>query len=87
MTYQRLQTIAALVLAASFFAAVYLGRRAKLEILAQHVLKAAKRIFGMPDFRYYALADGIKDILSRSHRGLGLKATRAQPQMQLPLLL
>lgn len=76
LTYQRLQAIAVLVLAASFFAAVYLGSRAKLEILAANVLKAAKRIFGIPDFRYYALADGIKEVLSRAGKGiLGDKAT------------
>ena len=69
------EAMAALVLAASFFAAVYLGSRAKLEILAYHVLKAAKRIFGIPDFRYYALADGIKEVLSKAGRGiLGDKA-------------
>jgi hypothetical protein len=70
LTYKRLQAIAALVLAASFFAAVYLGSRAKLEILALHVLKAAKRIFGIPDFRYYALADGIKEVLSKAGKGI-----------------
>jgi len=75
LTYQRLQAICALVLAASFFAAVYVGTRAKMEILAFHVLKAAKRIFGIPDFRYYALADGIKEVLSKAGKGiLGAKA-------------
>jgi hypothetical protein len=44
--------------------------RAKLEILALHVLKAAKRIFGIPDFRYYALADGIKEVLSKAGKGI-----------------
>ncbi|MFW5870435.1 MAG: hypothetical protein ACOCVL_02095 [Candidatus Sumerlaeota bacterium] len=29
--------------------------------------EAAQRPFGIPDFRYYALADGIRDIFSRSH--------------------
>ena len=70
LTYRRLQAIAALVLAASFFAAVYLASRAKLEILAFHVLQAAKRVFGIPDFRYYALADGIKEVLSRTGKGI-----------------
>jgi hypothetical protein len=87
MTYERLRNMAALVLATAYFTAVHLGLRSKLEILAGHALRAAKRIFGIPNFRYYALADGIKDILSRSRRGLDLKATRAQPQLQLPLLL
>jgi hypothetical protein len=76
LTYRRLRTISALVLAASFFAAVYLGTRAKLEILALHVLQAARRIFGIPDFRYYALADGIKEILSKAGKGiLGAQTT------------
>lgn len=69
LTYVRLQNMMALVLAAAYFAAVYLGRRVKLEILAHHVLKAARRIFGIPDFRYYALADGIREILGRAAKG------------------
>ena len=86
LTYQRLQAVAALVLAASFFAAVYLGRRAKLEILALHVLKAAKRIFGIPDFRYYALADGIKEVLSKAGKGiLGKGAIPKSGLSQFPL--
>jgi len=86
LSYRRLQAIAALVLAASFFAAVYLGSRAKLEILALHVLQAAKRIFGIPDFRYYALADGIKEVLTRTGKGvLGSKTTSHSDLCQFPL--
>ena len=33
-----------------------------------HLLKAAKRLFGIPDFRLYALADGIRDVCVRSPR-------------------
>jgi hypothetical protein len=86
LTYQRLQAICALVLATSFFAAVYVGTRAKLEILALYVLKAAKRIFGIPDFRYYALADGIKEVLSKAGKGiLGDKAKPLPNLSQFPL--
>jgi hypothetical protein len=86
LTYGRLQAMAALVLAASFFAAVYLGSKAKLEILAFHVLKAAKRIFGIPDFRYYALADGIKEVLSKAGKGiLGDKVTLKGDLLQFQL--
>ncbi len=52
--------MASLVLAASFFAATYLGQKAKLEILGYHVLRTANRIFGILDFYYYALADGLR---------------------------
>lgn len=65
LTYDRLRNMMGLVLAASYFAAVYLGFRAKMEILVTHVLKASKRIFGIPDFRYYAIADGIRELLHR----------------------
>ena len=69
LTYGRLQNMASLVLAAAYFTAVRIGTQAKLKILALHVLKAAKRVFGIPDFRYYALADGIQTILRRIGKG------------------
>jgi hypothetical protein len=68
LTYERLRNLIVLVLAAMFFTAVILGTKMKLFILASHVLKAAKRLFGIPDFRYYALSDGIKEILCRFPR-------------------
>ena len=70
LTYNRLRNMAVLVLAASYFAAVWLGTTTKLNILAMHAMNAAKRIFGIPDFRYYALADGIKAIFKRIGKGL-----------------
>ena len=65
LTYGRLRNIVALTVAAMFFASVVLGTKMKLAVLTSHVLKAAKRIFGIPDFRYYAIADGIKALLTR----------------------
>jgi len=85
LTYQRLKNMAVLVLAASYFAAVWLGRRAKLNILAMHAMNAAKRIFGIPDFRYYALADGIRNIFKRVGKGtLYPRGYIAAPSPQLP---
>ena len=69
LTYQRIKNMAALVLAACFFAAVHLGHKPKLEILALHAINAAQRIFGIPVFHYYAIADGIKEILTKSGHG------------------
>ena len=69
LTYNRLKNMATLVLAASYFAAVWLGTKTKLTILAMHAMNAAKRIFGIPDFRYYALADGISAIFKRIGKG------------------
>ena len=69
LTYERLRNLIVLVMAAMFFTAVVIGTQMKLSILASHVLKAAKRLFGIPDFRYYALSDGIREILCRFPRG------------------
>jgi hypothetical protein len=70
LTYRRLQALMVLVTAAAYFAAVYLGLRMKLRVLAGHVLRAAKRLFGIPDFRLYALADGIRQFLYSQTQGL-----------------
>jgi hypothetical protein len=70
LTYRRLQNMMALVLAVAYFAMVYLGIKTKLRVLARHVLKAARRLFGIPDFRFYALADGIRELLFGRQIGL-----------------
>lgn len=70
LTYRRLQNMMALVLAVAYFAMVYLGIKTKLRVLARHVLKAARRLFGIPDFRFYALADGIRELLFGRQKGL-----------------
>ena len=68
LTYERLRNMAVLVNAVAFFTAVVLGTRIKLEILASHLLKASKRLFGIPDFRLYAIADGIREVCARAPR-------------------
>jgi hypothetical protein len=65
LAYERLRNTVALANAAMFFATVVLGAKVKLAVLSSHILKAAKRIFGIPNFRYYAIADGIQAILAR----------------------
>jgi hypothetical protein len=42
----------------------------KLRVPAGHVLRASKRVFGIPDFRCYALADRIKTYLFAQKSGL-----------------
>ena len=50
--------------------------KANLKILALHVMAAAGRIFGIPRFRYYALADGIKEILTKTEKASALVTGR-----------
>ncbi len=82
LTYERLRNMAVLVNAVAFFTAVVLGTRIKLEILASHLLRAAKRLFGIPDFRLYALADGIREVCARSPRR-SKPGANAPPQLTL----
>ena len=51
------------------FAAVCLGEGLNLRALTHKVIRASKRIFGAPDFHYYAIADGIAAILERTSKG------------------
>ena len=66
MKYQRLKNLVVLVTAAAYFAATYLGQQMKLRILAEKLLIISQRFFGIPPFRFYALADGIRRLLSGS---------------------
>ena len=63
--YERLRNLTTLVMATAYFSAAWLGESLKLAVLVSRVKKLAKRFFGVPDFHYYALADGIRVLLSR----------------------
>lgn len=64
MKYQRLKNLVVLVTAVAYFAATFLGQQMKLRILCEKLLIISQRFFGIPPFRFYALADGIRRILS-----------------------
>jgi len=84
--YDSIRNLAMLVFACVYFAAVWLETKAKLKILATHVFKAAKRLFGIPDFHYYAVSDGIKSILQRAGQGpLHPRGPDPPPHPQLKL--
>lgn len=63
--YKSLQNLMQLVLLAAYFASVELDTRVKLRVMTGHILKEAKRVFGIPDFHYYAIADGLTGIFKR----------------------
>jgi hypothetical protein len=85
LTYRRLQNMMALVLAAAYFTMAYLGQRLKLKAMSRLLLKTSRRIFGIPDFRYYALADGIKELLTRHRKGPLPTQLPKTLEQQLPL--
>jgi len=84
LRYQRLRNLVVLVTAAAYFAATFLGQRLKLKILCERLLIISLRFFGIPPFRFYALADGIRRALSHT----GLETHSPPPQnLQFELLL
>ncbi len=87
LDYTRLKNMMAVVLAAVFFASSWLGESVRRGILVRNVTRVSKRLFGVPDFHYYALADGIARLLNRYGRWCRTRATRAGPQNQLELPL
>jgi hypothetical protein len=53
-------------MATAYFAASFLGQKGKLRLLCEKLLILSRRFFAIPPFRFYALADGIKKILSQT---------------------
>jgi hypothetical protein len=85
-TYVRLQNMVAILMAVAYFTSIYLGLRLKLRVLMRHVLRAARRVFGVPDFRLYALADGIKYFLFSQSKSLKLALPPPKPHFVQKLL-
>lgn len=84
LNYKGLQNLMPLVLAAMFFAACVLDHHVRLRVMASYVERAAKRLFGIPNFKYYALADGLRAIFTR-HPGRPVTRVSNPPQRQMPL--
>ena len=65
---------------------VWNGKSERREVLRTHIVETAKRIYGAPEFFYYALADGIQRLLTRHGRWdakLDLKKVLVKPSPQL----
>ena len=77
-SYQSLRNLMALALLAMYFVMAWMGRPTRLDILTHHALEASRRLFGIPDFLYYALADGLKEIFQKT------KTPPFQPNQRRP---
>ena len=86
LRYACLQNMMALVLLVFYFLAVVLNNNQKLKLLAGHVFTAAKRVFGIPDFAYYALGDGISAVLTRNPGQINPVYVKRQRYRQLDLI-
>lgn len=66
LKYSRLRNMMGLLLAVFYFLAVKLDMSQKLKVMTGHILKQAKRVFGIPDFKFYAIGDGLSIVFRRS---------------------
>ena len=81
LKYKELRNLLMPVQARAYFAYVYLDKRAKLVIFVQHIEQAAKRTYGIPDFPFYAITDGVKQVLFGRNTGTG--PSRTDPRLNL----
>lgn len=82
-SYIGIRNLVALVLAVSYFAAVYLGQNLKLKLMVERIFIVSKRFFGIPTFFNYAIADGIYNLLFPDKTGLYLKHKKKEIPFQL----
>jgi len=72
LKYDRLRALVAIVTAVAYFAMAWLGLGEKLDVLADHVKRVSRRMFEVPDFFFYAIADGVSMLFTRHGRWHGL---------------
>ena len=72
LNFGRLKAMVSIVLAVAYFAMAWLGLGEKLAVLADHVKRVSKRMFEVPEFFFYAIADGVCRLFSRHGRWNGL---------------
>lgn len=63
LCYERLRSMAVLVMAAAYFLCVRLGQGPRLRTLAREVIGASRRIYERGNFRFYGLAAGLRQLL------------------------
>ena len=83
LSYTALRNMMVLVQAVFYFVSAELGKNLKLNILLKKLFEKAKRFFEIPEFRQYAIADGIYKILFSSQTGIFSKCIKQQRTGQL----
>ncbi len=81
--YTSIRNVVVLILAVSYFAAVYLGDNLKLKMLTERIYLVSKRFFGVPTFFNYAIADGLYNLLFSDKVGISMSPKTKIPDFQL----
>ena len=73
--YERIKGLAGLVLLASYFTLVAIGRDLQRQVVFEWVVSLSQRIYGLKRFPAYALADGISVLLRNTRFSMAKKKT------------
>ena len=68
----------AVVLATIFFSMAWIGNSQKHEVIARNIARISFRTHDVPDFHFYAIADGASDVLKRGRRWRGFYPAEAE---------
>ena len=79
MSYASWRTMSALVLVTAYFAAAWLGRGVRKDVLVAHIERMHQRFNDVPEFFLYALADGIRRAFS--HYGSWKSRSATKPKL------
>lgn len=84
LDWERLKNMMGILLLSLYFIGVHIGAQLRLDILSGHIIHAAKRFYGVTEFCYYALADGVGALLSRIQPNALSPPAQDSPQQPLP---
>ena len=83
--YAKLKSMAAIVLATIYFSMAWIGNSEKHEVIARSIARMSFRIHDVPEFHFYAIADGASDILKRGRRWRGFDPAEAEKETEASL--
>ena len=83
--YAKIKSMAAIVLATMYFSMTWIGNSEKHDVIARSIARMSFRIHGVPEFHFYAIADGASDILKRGRRWRGFDPAAAEARDEASL--
>ena len=83
--YDKIKALAAIVLATVYFGMAWIGNSERHEVIARSIARMPFRIHEVPEFHFYAIADGASDILRRGRRWRGFDPGEAERREEASL--
>ena len=83
--YDKIKALAAVVLTTIYFSMAWIGNSEKHDVIARSIARMSFRIHDVPEFHFYAIADGASDILKRGRRWRGFDPEEAEKRNEASL--